>query len=237
MDKLEEISFDECRTMINKIATHGNEYAGMPMPIDDEQLIIHPSYRFANLYKTEPKVESEELRECVVHDDFKFINSWWSSKRGMEYILFSEDGKIKWTISERVNQALLQMRTMGVADAWGLDAEIKAMEKLGELLSERSHAMRKYILTGAFLESSKKSGVTYMFRRLRPTLAISTRSEEPKILCALCLHPIGYYADSWAGVMCPTDEVIAHLMLMRGDEHDFWKQANQHPAHRPEAGI
>jgi hypothetical protein len=56
-------------------------------------------------------------------------------------------------------------------------------------------------------------------------------------LCALCLHPIGYYADTWAGVMCPTDEVIAHLVLMRGSEEKFWANANQHPLDRPAAGL
>ena len=42
---------------------------------------------------------------------------------------------------------------------------------------------------------------------------------------------------SWAGAMVPTDDVIAHLSLMRGDEHMFWKRCNQHPSWRPEAGL
>jgi len=37
--------------------------------------------------------------------------------------------------------------------------------------------------------------------------------------------------------MVPTDDVIAHLMLMRADEHGFWKRANQHPLDRLEAGL
>jgi hypothetical protein len=57
------------------------------------------------------------------------------------------------------------------------------------------------------------------------------------VRCTLCLHPIGYYANSWAGAMCPTDDVIAHLMMMRADEPMFWRKANQHPPHRPEAGL
>ncbi len=28
------------------------------------------------------------------------------------------------------------------------------------------------------------------------------REECAYWLCALCLHPIGYYGDTWAGVMC-----------------------------------
>jgi hypothetical protein len=51
------------------------------------------------------------------------------------------------------------------------------------------------------------------------------------------MHPIAYYHGSWAGAMCPTDDVIAHLSLMRGDEAMFWKRSTQHPAYRPEAGL
>jgi hypothetical protein len=58
-----------------------------------------------------------------------------------------------------------------------------------------------------------------------------------RFLAALCLHPIGYYEDSWAGVMAPTDDVVAHLMLCRGDEHMFWRRANQHASWEQQAGI
>jgi len=63
------------------------------------------------------------------------------------------------------------------------------------------------------------------------------REERAYWLCALCLHPIGYYGDTWAGVMCPTDEVIAHLLMMRGSEEKFWANANQHPIDHPAAGV
>ena len=101
----------------------------------------------------------------------------------------------------------------------------------------RHNQFKKYLLTGSFIESSKRSGVVYMFRKLRPTVAITLRKGEPKILCALCMHPIAYYQDSWAGAMCPTDDVIAHLMMMRGDEPMLWRRSNQHAAHRSEAGL
>ena len=64
-----------------------------------------------------------------------------------------------------------------------------------------------------------------------------TRPEGSSVLCALCLHPIGYYDKTWAGVMCPTDEVIAHLLMMRGSEMKFWANANQHSVEHPAAGI
>ena len=93
------------------------------------------------------------------------------------------------------------------------------------------------MLTGHFSETSKDSQVMYVFRRGRPTIALREVGEEFRILCALCLHPIGYYGDTWAGVMCPTDEVIAHLLMMRGSEAKFWANANQHPLNQPSAGV
>lgn len=30
---------------------------------------------------------------------------------------------------------------------------------------------------------------------------------------------------------------IAHLMLMRGDEHLYWRRCNQHPVWVPQAGL
>ena len=68
-------------------------------------------------------------------------------------------------------------------------------------------------------------------------MALREHGEQMRILACLCLHPIAYYADSWAGAMCPTDDVIAHLMLMRGDEPMFWRRSNQHAPTRPEAAL
>ena len=90
---------------------------------------------------------------------------------------------------------------------------------------------------GHFAESSEHSLVTYLFRRGRPTIAIRQTEEYSHPLCALCLHPIGYYGDTWAGAMCPTDEIIAHLLMMLGSEEKFWANANQHSVDRPAAGV
>jgi hypothetical protein len=76
-----------------------------------------------------------------------------------------------------------------------------------------------------------------LFRKGKPTIAIRQDEEGGHPLCALCLHPIGYYGDTWAGVMCPTDEAIAHLLMMRGSEEKFWANANQHPIDHPAAGV
>jgi hypothetical protein len=91
--------------------------------------------------------------------------------------------------------------------------------------------MKYYLLIGMFLETSKRSGVTYLFRKLAPTVATKAGpDDEMRVLTTLCLHPIGHYENTPCGVMVPTDDVIAHLLLMRGDEAKFWAKANHHPA-------
>lgn len=109
------------------------------------------------------------------------------------------------------------------------------MATLQSLVTPR--VFRMYLMTGSFLESSTRSKVMYIFRRLKPTIAMSGRTGQLRILASLCMHPIAYYEGSWAGAMCPTDDVLSHLMLMRGDEALYWKRANHHHASRPEAGI
>ncbi len=128
------------------------------------------------------------------------------------------------------------LATLGCSDAWGLEQESKAVQLLGTLVTHRQ--FKHYMLTGMFLERSKRSGVMYLFRRLKPTLAINIGAqEEARIMCALCMHPLAHYAGSWAGAMVPSDDVVAHLMLMRGDERRYWSRANQHPAWIPQAGV
>jgi hypothetical protein len=130
------------------------------------------------------------------------------------------------------------LSTIGCSVAWGIEQEAAAVQLLGTLL--RHHTFKQYLLTGMFLETSKRSGLTYLFRRLKPTVVIDARDNGQKsirALCALCLHPIAFYAGSWAGAMTPTDDIIAHLMLMRGDEPMLWRRSNQHDPLDPRAGL
>ena len=126
--------------------------------------------------------------------------------------------------------------TLRASDAWNIQAEWTALDSLSKLIAPRQ--FQQYVLTGTFLEHSKRSNVHYMFRKSRPTVALgTTRDGGLKILACLCLHPIGHYAGSFAGCLVPTDDVIAHVTLMRGDEHKFWGKANQHPSYALESGI
>ena len=171
-------------------------------------------------------------------DDVKIRNRWWSSRLRAEIYIWEEpDGRVVWGKHHRPHAISMALQTLGCSVAWGVEQESEAIQTLGQMI--RHHQFKQYLLTGMFLETSRRSGLTYLFRRLRPTVAIDARATggDSRILAALCLHPIGYYAGTWAGSMCPTDDVIAHLSLMRGDEAMFWKRANQHPPGRPEAGL
>jgi len=230
------------RNALRDIAKERGEWAGIPMPLTGNPLTIEPSYPKAKELMAMGYATGDarsELERVACDAEFaggKMVNSWYSAGRGGDIIVIhDEKGRATYGLSPGVHNLSQQLQTLGSSDAWGLEQESRAVHLLGTLLRHRP--FKQYMLTGAFLESSKRSGVMYMFRRLRPTVAISMRGKEAKILASLCLHPIGYYKGSWAGAMCPTDDVIAHLMLMRADEHMFWKRANLHPAYRPEAGL
>lgn len=223
------------REALRHIAEEKSEWAGIPMPLGDQKLVIEPSWPFADAL-TPPEPHGPP-------DPWFARNQWFSRQHGCDIILMQRaGGRVTWGKLPAMNHASQQLQTLGACDAWGLEQEARAMQLAADLLTHRQ--MRQYVLTGSFLERSRRSGVTYMFRRLRPTIAMEARPGMPereddgmRMLAALCAHPIAHYAGSWAGAMCPTDDVIAHLMLMRGDEHMFWKRSNQHPSGEPQAGL
>ena len=169
-------------------------------------------------------------------DKRKVRNSFHSRKLGCDVVIIEdENGKIDWGVIPAIHHFKHDLLTLGASDVWGLEQEANAVKLLATLVRHRQ--FKQYLLTGMFLESSPRSGLTYMFRKLKPTVVIDTKGTETTIRCSLCMHPIAYYEGSWAGAMCPTDDVIAALMLMRGDEPMFWRRSNQHEPWRPEAGL
>jgi hypothetical protein len=219
------------RDALSRLADRVAEYAGIPLPLEGERLIVAPQFPFAEALSSAGKPEPDE------DDGWKQRNEWYDRRWRCDVIVMERDGKIDWGRLPAFHHIKHDLSTLGCSDAWGLEQESNAVHLLGTMLRHRQ--LKQYLMTGMFLETSGRSGVTYLFRKLKPTVAIAPprNREEMRILCALCMHPIAYYAGSWAGAMCPTDDVIAHLALMRGDEHLFWKRCNQHPPYRPEAGL
>lgn len=188
---------------------------------------------------------SEAFRFSELDPDTKihFVNGWYSAYKRCDVCVYHiGDGRSRVaylrsdSIEDRVNMSVTTLAAVA-EKAWSTKAESAAMSKLRDLVSANAFAC--YSIAGQFLETSPRSGVTYIFRRCRPTLAIVQRPPDlrVRVLSALCLHPIGYYDHTFAGVMVPTDDVIAHLLMMRGDERKFWSKANHHPLHSAAAGI
>lgn len=115
-------------------------------------------------------------------------------------------------------------------------AERRAQTKLRKMLSKED--WEAYFLTGRILVQSDRSLVYYLIRRGLPTIAYRHEQDVGmRVLCAMCLHPLGYYTGSWSGTLCPSDDTIAHLLFIRGDECGFWRKANQHPPDGMMSGL
>lgn len=240
-------TFADARNTLRRIAEKAGIWAGIPMFLQDQKIHIEPTWPtrdefLAIVQKATPEEEARDAAYEALTKDVTIRNEFWSHARRGMVTVYEIAGKIRWEITSRPHYGSMELGTIGASYAWGIEQEANAVNTLAGLLSH--HRFKQYMLTGMFLEKSKRSGVMYMFRRLKPTIALTFnpgfrggKSDQARILAALCLHPIGYYENSFAGAMCPTDDVIAHLMLCRGDEHMFWKRANQHPPYKPEAGL
>lgn len=222
------------RNRLREIARKSGQWAGLPMDLEGESMVVHPSYPWAHI------LNAKRERRIAAHQggELRVRNYFWSVRhRCYVWIAQRADGQcISIPDVGTGNSVDMEMRTMACSAAWGIEQESRALKLLGTLV--RHHTFAHYLLTGQFLEHSPRSGITYMFRKLRPTIATKEGPDgRMRILTCLCLHPIGYYEQTWAGAMCPTDDVIAHLMLMRGDEHRYWKDANHIPPGRPNSGV
>lgn len=226
--RLTNLTPDQWRDGFKRLAAHADEYAGIPATFNNAQVVIHPSYSFAKVFNAKSQPKSEEKQP---------VNSWLHSNGYYHVAIYHRaNGKAYHEKFTGFNGIRLLFSTIEVSAGWTIENEQRALEKLRGMIPP--HLFEMYQLTGQFLETSKRSGLAYIFRRLRPTVVLTPhRGNEMSVLCCLCLHPMGYYKNSWGGVMVPTDEVVAHLTLMRGDEYTFWKQANQHPAYRKESGL
>lgn len=230
------VSWATVRRVIATVALERGHWEGYPVPVEGVAMNLHDRHPLADKlavpFATEPTPDPAPPRNIR--------NSWESFRDRATYALEALDnGHVRLLVLPWVNYAgAALLRSLEVAGyAWDIEQEQAAMRKLESLISPRAWSC--YVTLGAFLETSPRSGVTYVFRRARPTLALRPILDgaDMRIIAALCLHPIGHYRDSWAGAMVPTDDVTAHLLLMRGDEHRLWRYANQHPAWSPYAGV
>jgi hypothetical protein len=186
-----------------------------------------------------------------------YIRRHFWSNRLQAYVVIRENyktGKCKAEIRRRDDEsgfkAMLYMNTYEAASVYTVEAETKALECLKSKVTEEQ--FKRYFCTGMLIEKSKKSGLNYIFRRCRPILVlreiVHQTGDDPlfddvyyrtehHFVAALCIHPQGYYASSWAGTLVPTDDIVCQLLMMRTDEPKLWKKATQHDRHSPQADI
>jgi hypothetical protein len=239
------LTYANMSVAMNEAVTAQGEWCGMPIVLPTLKLTLIDNHPLQGMVDAAQKIVDEgepptpDLKvECTEEDlQWQIVNEWYS-RREQRHIAIVTNGTryevVRYGKFDYVRRLDLMFSTFKAYLAWNLTTEATAAEKLRGLINKGMWTC--YMLTGTFVETSPRSKITYVFRRLRPTIAVSWKATQ-QVLCALCLHPIGYYDDSFAGSMCPTDEVIAHLLLMRGDEHLYWKRANQHQPWMPEAGL
>lgn len=234
------------------LAEQRGDWAGYPLPVDELRLRVSRGfpYQDANGMRCEDEAttareeaqdrEYEELARIECGEGAKIVNEWICWSRGWRVIIVHAPGRgakhFHAPVETPMRRLILALNTMGASRVWRLEAEIAALQRLRDVVSDAAYGY--YITVGAFLETSKRSGVVYWFRRGRPTIAMRAASNgDMRIIAVLCLHPLGYYEQSFAGSMVPTDDVMAHLLLMRADEPKFWAKANHHSVWEAEAGI
>lgn len=242
-----DLDFTTFRSLINHLSDRVGEWAGIPVPVDHTRIRVEERYPWKGIEGVGgPQPDPDDTPSSDDPPIFP-LNTWYVPSRQARITLYREgtNPKTKFILEPKlsyVRRLDFWLNTMGCSSAWEPEAEIEAQKKLSSLIP--SHLFNMYFMTGTFIETSPRSRVTYLFRRLRPTIAMvpAKRSGNPaqdsmKAIAVLCMHPIAYYEKSWSGAMCPTDDVVAHLLMMRGDERKYWALSNQHDPESPEAGI
>lgn len=252
-------SYAEMSRRLSKVWQQRGEWAGLPMPLPGLALVLEDRHPGAAMLAEAQRILDRDApatpTALPLDPDlagWREVNRWRGHTKdgitGHIVMLRHEDGRMTWGLdADSPKRNSMLFGPMSTFDAWHIETELTAIDKLATLLSERMfHA---YVLTGSFLETSRRSGLTYLFRRCRPTIVLTPhhggadgfRRDEGergmRILACLCLHPIAFYRATFAGAMVPTDDVIAHLLLMRGAEALFWRRANQHHPLEPESGL
>lgn len=236
------VTWEGLARAVNALMLERGEWCGTPMPVEGLRLDVEDRNPYAGQIQALQAVVDGDAPSCACAPDAmdaQVVNAWYSRALRREVIVCRRaDGRSFAVLGEHDTSQKFNalVGCMRVSSVWSVAAEAAACARLAALLPK--HLMKSYMLAGSFVETSRRSGVTYIFRRCRPTLATRPGpGGEMRFLAALCLHPIGYYAGTWAGSMAPTDEVVAHLLLMRGDERLFWRRANQHGPESPLAGL
>jgi len=183
------------------------------------------------------KTEDVESKEVIVD-----MSQWTVHPRRMFVVqrLNTETKKVSYTVERTAplwNERIRFIVHTGAArlHSISVEAEVTAQAALFKRLDEDQRDC--YILNNMFIERSKRSRCVYILRKGLPTIAMSIHDNGYHFLAAMCMHPLGYFNRTYCGVMAPSDEILTHLLMIRSDEHMYWRKCNQHQAWEPESGI
>jgi len=247
----EKLTWDDVRAGVAMLARQRGWHHGVPiMSIFDQsrRIILAKGCPLSDVHGHDTPISMDgqtRVHVCQVSDvdeaqDEPYVVNMWKTtpktiavgKYSKGAVCFKSDGtreRLEMYLSSLLCQA-------GAVDA---EAELHAMVSLLKRLNRNQRD--SYILGGAFPETSKRSGVTYIFRKGRPTLALKIEKveggEKRHFLAALCSHPLAWFENTFVGAYPPSDEVLANLLSVRADEHAFWKKSHQHSLDDPAAGV
>lgn len=197
-------------------------------------------YNQGNALEVVPEEDDAEPPQWETVREFRLSRDWRGVRGYVTIYRNIETGVVRKAFApalEYVERYTMLLDSMLRRNATSLvSAEETARENLKNFLSEGQWA--SYILSDCFFEFGK-SERGYLIRKNRPTIAFSLQNEQGQArpLCALCLHPLGYYLNSWTGFLCPSDEALTHLLHIRSDEHYYWRKANQLPLRDTVSGM
>jgi hypothetical protein len=236
------MSWEDLQKAVNELVLkeRGTEY-GLPLPsmYDIERPMVLASG--VPLHHLPPAARTEFEEE--LSRKIRVRNSWSMLGDREICIVETEEGPMalpRYYAGNRMRK-IIDGSILRAGTSQTAEAEMRAMESLKKRINERQ--WDSYVLSGLFPELSEKSGIHYFFRKGYPTLAVSYRPgikkgfESGRVIACLCLHPMGYFQGSHCGLMCPTDEVICQLLMMRADEKKYWGKCGQWSVTDPRSGV
>lgn len=247
-----ELSWNDMRRGVASLCEQRGWHHGVPIMSSTDtsrRIVLAKGCPLSDKYGHNVPVRMDggvHVQACSNHDvneedDFPVVvNTWLTKPVGIGVLRSRRGAKVVRVDTSRDRLDLLMRTMICQAGAVDSDTEIKAMISLKARINENQ--WDSYLLSGGFPETSARSKVTYILRKGLPTIAIRCRpkpegGEERIFLAALCSHPLGWFEGTHVGAYPPTDEVIANLLAIRGDEHTLWKKSNQHGLNDPLAGI
>ena len=227
---MDELGYAGMLRVFNESAKEKGDYAGLVFPNGRRAALAEPRPSWAPVW--DAAVEPEPDREPAL-----FLNRihGWGGVLTMYRTKAEPDVGRGYLKRPPVERLYLTIQGLGDRKALLAEAELRALPRL--LASLSAIQAEQYILSGCFLERSERSGVCYLFRRGLPVVALRVTETSCTVLCALCSHALGYFEDSPAGLMPPSDDVLTLLLMMRADETYLWRKCVQHDIRDPRAMV